>query len=164
MRSRSIFVWESDRDKIYTWDFVCEQKAGMPRRPGVYPSGYPRDRILRTAPVPGEPLSVTELSRRRSDTTLSHSNSFDVKSELSVEHRRSRRVERRFTTKTKKPTSVLISQTAEEFPEIKASVPKMKQKQFQYPSGRATGTELWRPFEEKIKELIGTTAGPTFNV
>jgi hypothetical protein len=119
----------------------------VPRRPGVYPRDYPIERILQTAPIPGQALSRPSTSGPAVKFRTEH----QVRSrELrppdgSESKRRSRR-------NTTRPARLQL--TVLEFPPLTSSPPIFKKNNVhEYPSRVRSGLAFYPHFMVKLWEL-----------
>jgi hypothetical protein len=150
----------------------------MPRRPGVYPDDYPPERRnAKIVPVPGQPLNpalpppAIRLVRRSASNCALPSK--DVTPNLLAapeDHGTSpakpeaaeakKFIDRATTSRQQRHTIDLIrlKSAYADFPQVPVKPIKFKSIPKRYPSGAATGTERWSPFEDKLRDLFLTQA------
>jgi hypothetical protein len=140
---------------------------GMPRRPGTYPPDWPLERQNRKViPNPGH---LPKTHSRASSICMASAPNVSLPTPPAVRHNTFVRVQSEKDVSKfmdRKTIQRGVRQTIEgvqsnEFPPLSVKPPKFKNKGFQYPSGNATGTESFMPFEAKLKEvMIGGKAAP----
>jgi hypothetical protein len=133
-----------------------DRRPGLPRRPGVFPDGYPASRLTtRVIPIPGEPLppAWAPMARRQS-TPMRSAAPLAAAPAPEVPGPDRRHVDRSLTMRGQRPNLLALKASYRDFPPVSGKPPHFKPHSVQYPSGAAMGTEQCKPFEEKLRELM----------
>jgi hypothetical protein len=136
---------------------VAKFRPGWPRKPGTYPAGYSAQRqFAKIVPTPGEPPDPEwGIPDESADMPELVENMEQPQTE-EVPDAVKKYVNKKLflTARSQKINLVTLQSSSEDFPPVTVPPGKFRIRPLQYPSGASTGTDLFRPFEERIRAMF----------